>query len=85
MWLFRISPTRNIKQGTPSLWQIIALRENNKVCARFLGRDNLAVYEMTKGIKKLPKDCPCRRKLTENNTNHELFETKNDHKGTSVR
>ena len=44
MWLLRISPTRNIKWGTPSRWQIIAFLENNKVWARFLGRDNLAVW-----------------------------------------
>lgn len=42
IWLFLISPTLNIKQGTPSLWLITAFLENSKVCVLFFGLDNLA-------------------------------------------
>lgn len=42
IWLFLMSPTRNIKHGSPSLWHITAFRENRRVCVRFLGRDSFA-------------------------------------------
>jgi len=42
MWLLRISPTRNMRQGWSSRWQITALREKRRVCVRFLGRDSFA-------------------------------------------
>lgn len=42
IWLFLMSPTLNMRQGTPSRWLITAFLENIKVWVRFLGRDNLA-------------------------------------------
>lgn len=42
IWLFLMSPTLNIRQGTPSRWLITACLENINVCVRFFGLDNLA-------------------------------------------
>ena len=42
MWLFLISPTRNMRHGCPSLWQITAFLENSNVCVLFLGLESFA-------------------------------------------
>lgn len=80
MWLFRISPTLNIKQGTPSRWQITALRENNKVWARFLGRDNFAV-ELSLDMIRRFFGFSFVFQLTENNADHELTRASRREKG----
>lgn len=71
MWLFRMSPTRNMSVNSPSRWQMTAYFENRSVCVLCFGRVIFAKTMPTCGdeLKKHTWEAESKNKTTQHKLN----------------